>query len=293
MYVITGATGNTGRIITERLLAEGKKVRIISRNEDKAKDLVAKGAELCIGDQLHHATLLTAFTGADTVYAMISPELTTKDFFAYQKHVADTLVEAIEKAGIKNVVTLSSLGAQLEEDTGIINGLRYMENKFNIPNGNVLHLRPTYFMENIFAQIGVIKTNGIMGSPIKKDLSLPMIATKDIGDYAAKRLLAMDFTGTSYQYLLGQRDVPYTEVAKIIGDAIGRPDLHYVEFPYEGLKQALLGMGASESSADNMNKFLEVLNTGRFFTGVVRDSESTTPTSIEEFAKTFAHAYSM
>lgn len=294
MYVITGATGNTGKIITEKLLAEGKKVRIISRSEEKAKDLVAKGAELFIGDQEHLDTLQKAFDGAHTVYAMLSPNWSAPDFFAYQKQAVDTMAEAISKSGIKNVVSLSSVGAQLEENTGVVYGLNYMETKFNsMANINVLHLRPTYFMENIFGQIHVIKNNGIMGSPVKADLSFPMIATKDIGEYAYKRLSALDFAGKGYQYLLGPRNVTYKEVAKIIGEAIGKPDLQYVEFPYEGLKQALLGMGASESLADNMNKFVEVLNSGRAAHGVVRDDESTTPTSLEEFAKTFAYVYNM
>jgi uncharacterized protein YbjT (DUF2867 family) len=294
MYVITGATGNTGKIIAEKLLSEGKKVRILSRSEEKAKDLLAKGAELLIGDQKNIDTLLKAFKGAEAVYAMISPDYANKDFYAYQKQVADNFAEAIEKSGVKYVVALSSIGAQLQENTGVVTGLRYMEQRFNdIAGLNVLALRPAYFMENTLAQISVIKQNGIMGSPVKADLKMPMIASKDIGEYAAKRLSALNFKGKNSRFLLGERDVTYSEVAKIFGGAIGKPDLQYVEFPYDGLKQAMLGMGASESLADNMNQMIKVINEGKFSEGVVRDAESTTPTSIEEFAKTFAHLYNM
>lgn len=294
MYVITGATGNTGKIITEKLLSEGKKVRIISRSKEKANNLVDKGAELFLGDQLQLDVLLKALNGAEAVYTIISPNFTAKDLYAFQKQSADVLSEAIKQSGVKYVVSLSSVGAQLEENTGVVYGVHYMENQFNkIPNLNVLHLRPTYFMENLLGQIGVIKANGIMGTPVKADLFLPMIATKDIGEYAAKRLLSLDFQGISHQYLLGQRDLTYREAAKVIGEAIGKPELQYIEFPYEGLKKALMEMGASESIADNMNQFNFVLNTGRIFEGVVRDVESTTQTSIEEFAKTFAYIYSL
>jgi uncharacterized protein YbjT (DUF2867 family) len=132
-----------------------------------------------------------------------------------------------------------------------------------------------------------------MGSPVKGDLTMTVIATQDIAAYAAKRLLSMDFKGKGIQYLLGQREVTYNEIAKMFGKAIGKPDLAYVEFPYEGLKQALLGMGASESLADSMNTFIKKLNEGKVSADAKRTPESTTPTTIEEFSKTFAHVYNM
>jgi hypothetical protein len=132
-----------------------------------------------------------------------------------------------------------------------------------------------------------------MGSPVKADLTMNVIATQDIAAYAAKRLLSLDFKDKSIQYLLGQRDVTYNEIAKVFGAAIGKPDLAYVEFPYEGLKQALMGMGASASLADSMNMFIKKMNEGKVMGDAKRTPESTTPTSIEDFAKTFAHVYNM
>lgn len=206
--------------------------------------------------------------------------------------MADAIVSAVKNSGVKNVVTLSSVGTHIEEFSGVVYGLRYLEQKLNELEGeNLLHLRPTYFMENAFGQIPVIKQNGIMGSPVKADLKFNVIATQDIAAYAAKRLLALDFKGKGIQYLLGQRDVTYSEIAKVFGTAIGKPDLAYVEFPFEGLKQALMGMGASESLADSMNAFIGKLNEGKVLADAKRTAESTTPTTIEEFAKTFAHVF--
>jgi uncharacterized protein YbjT (DUF2867 family) len=169
-----------------------------------------------------------------------------------------------------------------------------MEQQFNaIPIINVLHLRPSYFMENILGQIGVIKQMGIMGSPVRPDLKLSVIATKDIAAYAAKRLLALNFSGKSVHYLLGQRDVTYNEIAGIIGASIGKPDLKYVEFPYDEFGKALLQVGASQSLADNMNTFIRALNAGKVLEDAKRTADTTTPTSIEEFSKTFAYVYNM
>lgn len=294
MYVIMGASGNTGKPLAMALLKAGKKVRVLSRTEEKVKELKAQGAEVMIGDSSDVNFLTKAFTGATAVYAMIPPNFSSADFTGYQKKYADSIAEAVKKSGVKYVVSLSSVGTHLEEHSGVVFGLRYMEQKLDAIAGlNTLHLRPTYFMENTFGQIGVIKQMGIMGSPVKADLKLSMIATKDIAEYAFKRLNSLNFNGKNVQYLLGQRDLTYKEVASVFGKAIGKPELQYTEFPPEAFKMALVQMGASESLADNMNKFIDHLNKGRVLEDAKRDAESTTPTSIEEFAHTFAHVFKM
>jgi uncharacterized protein YbjT (DUF2867 family) len=294
MYVITGATGNTGKPLTFALLAAGKKVRIISRGAEKAKELVDKGAELFIGDTTDQGLLEKAFDGATAVYAMIPFKFDAPDYLAFQKSHADPIVSAIEKTGVPYAVTLSSVGADLSEGAGVVEGLNYLEQKLDAIMGlNVLHLRPTYFMENTLSMVGMIKQMGIMGSPVKPDLKLNMIATRDIGEYAAKRMIDLDFKGRNVQYLLGQRDLTYGEIAKIYGKAINKPDLNYVEFPYDQFKQGFIQMGASESLADRMNEFITSLNAGKVLENARRDDESTTPTSIEDFADTFAYIYNM
>jgi len=294
MYVITGATGNTGKPIALSLLREGKNVRVICRNEEKAIELKERGAEIFSGDIADENFLSKAFEGAESVYAMIPPNWAAEDFYAFQQKIADATASAIKKNGVKYAVSLSSVGTHLEENSGVVFGLRYLEQKLNAIEGlNVLHLRPTYFMENVLGQIPVIKQHGIMGSPVKPDLVFNTIAAKDIADYAAKRLLAKDFSGKNIQYLLGQRDLTYNEIAKVIGNAIGKPELAYVEFPFEGFKHALLEIGASESFADSMNTFISKMNEGKVLGDVKRNAENTTSTSIEEFAKTFAYIFNM
>ncbi len=190
-------------------------------------------------------------------------------------------------------MTLSSQGAHLDSGSGVVLGLHKMEQLFDKIEGlSTLHLRPTYFMENTLGMVGLIKDAGIMGSPVKGDLSLPVIATKDIANYAAKRLSALDFEGKGIQDLLGARNVTYSEMAKVYGASIGKPELNYVEFSYEDFKGAFMGMGASENVADNMNEFIEKLNGGEI-TAAERNDANTTPTTIEEFAHTFSYVYNM
>ncbi|QQS50162.1 MAG: NmrA family NAD(P)-binding protein [Bacteroidota bacterium] len=292
MYAITGATGNTGKPITEALLAAGKKVRIISRSAEKAKELTDKGAELFVGETSDSEVLNKAFQGVRAVYVMIPMDWKSDNYTAHQEKHAKAMAEAIRKNGIKYVVTLSSQGAHLEKDSGVVLGLHKMEQIFNSIEGiNVLHLRPSYFMENTLGMIGLIKQTGIMGSPLKANLPLDVIATRDIAQYAIKRLLALDFTNKTHQDLLGARSVTYAEMTKVYGSAIGKKDLQYVEFSFNDFKKGLIeNMGTSENVADNFNAFIKAANDGKVMIAK-RTAESTTPTTIEDFAHTFAFVY--
>ena len=293
MYVITGATGNTGKVIASTLLEAGKQVRIVGRDAEKAKELTNKGAELFLGSTDDVELLKKAFDGASAVYALLPMNMAAEDYTAFQLKHANAIAEAMKACNVKHVVSLSSQGAHLESNSGIILGLHKMEQLFNQVRGlNTLHLRPAYFMENALGMVGMIKESGIMGSPIKGDLSMPMIATNDIANYAAKRLLSLDFEGNNHQDLLGARNVTYQEVAKVYGTAIGKSDLNYVEFPYADFKGAFMGMGASENVADKMNEFLLRLNAGEVFIAE-RNEENTTPTTIENFSQTFNYVYNM
>lgn len=150
-------------------------------------------------------TVLTkAFSGAKAVYAMIPPSMTSPDYRGDQDRAVNAIAEALGQAGVEYVVSLSSVGADKSEGTGPVAGLHYLEQTLNrIPGLHVLHLRPGYFMENTLAQIGIIQTMDISAGPLRPDLTLPMIATRDIGTAAAKALLALDFSVTQTRELLG------------------------------------------------------------------------------------------
>src|ERR1700690_4353349 len=129
---------------------------------------------------------------------MIPPNYTASNFRAYQNSIGVSIAEAIGKSGVKYIVNLSSQGAHLPEKTGPIKGLRDQEERLNKLRGvNSLHLRPTYFMENLLVNIEMIRNMNIMGSAIRGDLKFPIIATKDIAQFAVDRLLKRDFAGTS------------------------------------------------------------------------------------------------
>jgi uncharacterized protein YbjT (DUF2867 family) len=294
MYVITGASGNIGKRVAEALLAAGKPVRAIARHADKLADLNAKGAEIAAGN-LHDVDFLTkAYSDATVVLTLIPGDFSVTNIAKYQDEIADAHIAALKSSPAKYVVNISSNGAHLTEKNGPIAGLARFEQKLNTLAGvNVLHLRPTYFMENQFANLGMIKNMGIIGSSAPADVKIPMIATQDIAKVAAEKLLALNFTGHTVLPLLGAADISFAEAASIIGAAIGKPDLKYIQFPADQAKQGMMQAGLTEAWADSYNNMNEGIGLG-VMNHHTRSAESTTPTTLEEFAKTtFAYVYNL
>jgi uncharacterized protein YbjT (DUF2867 family) len=147
-------------------------------------------------------------------------------------------------------------------------------------------------MENVLSQAGVIKSMGLMAGPLSEDLPLAMIATRDIGAYAAEALLKLDFIGKSAHELQGPRDVTYLETAKVVGAAIGKGDLTYKLVPPAQLKPVLTQMGMSSSMADLLLEMAGALNSGHNKMLEPRSAANTTPTTLETFvAEVFLPAY--
>jgi uncharacterized protein YbjT (DUF2867 family) len=292
MYVVTGATGNTGRVIAETLLAKGKKVRAIGRNAEHLQSLVDKGAEAFVGSVTDSSAVLSAFRGAQAVYVMIPPNYTTEDFRAYQNEIGKAYASAIRQAGIPYVINLSSVGAHLSEGAGPISGLYDVEQQLNQLQGvNIVHLRAGFFMENLFFSLDLIRKQNINGGALRGDLVMPMIATRDIAQVAAQLLLSLEFSGQTTRELLGQRDISMQEATRIIGRAIGKDELAYVRFPYEQTEQALVGMGLSQDVARSLSEMDRALNEERVQPLEKRNATNTTPTSFEQFAESFAAVY--
>ena len=286
MYVVTGATGNTGSVVAEKLLAAGKKVRVVGRNAARLEKFTKLGAETAVVDLADpDATNFTkACSGAKAVYAMIPPDPSSEDVLAYSGVVAKVLVTALQTAAVPHAVVLSSFGADKSQGTGPVVGLDRLEEMLNSLGGlNSIYLRAGYFMENILPQADVIKMFGMMAGPLRGDLKLPMIATRDIGAYAAEKLLALDFQGKQPRELLGQRDVSYNELAGIIGNSIGNSQLAYMQMPDEQLKPALMQMGMSANMVSLLLEMSGGLNNGHMVPLEKRSPENTTPTSVEQF----------
>jgi len=284
MIAITGATGNTGKAAAETLLANVEEVRVIGRDAKRLDPFVQKGAEAFVGNVEDAASMKKAFEGATAVYLAV-PGMLGEGLRAYQERVTDAYAAAIAEARVPYAITLSSLGAQYPEHTGPIVGLHNMEEKLNRIKGlNVLHLRAAQFMENLFMSMAPLRSMGVLTGGSPGDALHPWIATKDIGAYAAERLRAHNFSSSSTQKLVGPRDYTLKEVAAIVGKAIGKPSLGYVQVPFMMLEPALVQMGLPKSTAALLIEMWKAMNDGLLSPRDTRSAKIKTTTTLESFA---------
>lgn len=284
MYVITGATGNTGKQISESLLKSGKEVRVIGRSMDRLQALVDKGAEPFVADLTNRIALAQAFAGAQGVYLMMPPNASSHDYRAEQDKMIAAMAHAVNAASVPYAVTLSSIGADKPSGTGPVVGLHELEQALNRISGlNALHLRAGYFMENMLAQVHVIPAMTSTAGTLHPDLPLPMIATRDIAAAASDALERLDFEGHHARELHGQRDISMNQVTAIIGAAIGRPDLSYTPVAGEQFKIALTHLGMSQNMAELIDEMCAALNSGHMRALEPRTAANTTSTTFETF----------
>jgi uncharacterized protein YbjT (DUF2867 family) len=291
-YVVFGATGHVGGIVARRLLEAGKRVRVVARGADRLSALAAAGAEVAAGSLDDAAFLRRALDGAHAAFVLVPPNL-SRGIRAWQDRTATALGDALEAARVPYAVTLSSIGAHLPSGNGPIAGLYTLEQRLDrIPNHSPLHLRPGYFFENALGSIGLVKAMGVYGSALRADLAMAHIATSDIGEVAARRLLALDWKGRLVQELQGERDLTMAEVTAALGKAIGKPELPYVQFPYADAMKGMVQMGLPEEMAALYVEMSKGFNEGHVKATQPRSAATTTPTPFERWAaEVFAPAF--
>lgn len=293
MIVVTGATGRTGGAAARALLEKGETIRVVGRDSNKLQPLVQKGAEAFVGNIEDPAFLQRAFDGAHAVYLVVPEDIAQEDFRAHQERVSDYFSKAVSRAQVSHVVALSSIGAQHAQGTGPIVGLHNLEQKLNSILGlNVLFLRAGYFMENLMQTLAPLHAMGALSGGLSGDYSTPWIATRDIGAYAAGRLLARDFSASSIQELHGQRDISMNEAASVVGREIGKPNLQYVQLPIAMLEPALIQMGLRKNTVASLIEMWNGANSGLIVPQERRSAKNSTATTLESFvAEVFAPAY--
>jgi uncharacterized protein YbjT (DUF2867 family) len=278
--------------VVEALLAAGQTVRALGRSAVRLGPLTEAGAEGRTGDAADAGFLARAFRDADAVYTLLPTDRQSLDYRARQDQEGEAIARAIRESGVRYVVALSSLGADLSEGTGVIVGLHAQEERLKrLQGANVLLLRPVSFFENFFDTLDLIKRDGIIVDSVAPDLAVPMVAARDIAEVAAKVLMTRDWEGVVVRELLGPCDLSHREVARILGARIGRPDLAYVRLSYGDMAQALTQAGMSESFARLYVEMTRAFNEGRVKPPAGRTTDNTTPTRFEDVADELAIAY--
>lgn len=247
---VTGSLGNISRSLTQKLVAQEHEVSVISSNANKADDIRKLHATPLIGSLEDYEFVNRSFTGSDAVYLMIPPNFTAPDYKAFTITVGKNYARAIQETGISHVVNLSSSGSPLAGQPPLINYQNLETFLDELPALNVLHLRPGGFYSNFYGSIGLIKYQGIIGNNFGDDINTVLSHPEDIADAAAEAFSTLAFTGKNVQYIISDT-LNGREMAQILGAAIGKPDLTWVQFADEQLLQGLMQNGFTKDAAQH------------------------------------------
>jgi uncharacterized protein YbjT (DUF2867 family) len=291
-FLITGSLGNISKPLAEKLVAAGHSVTVVSSKTDKTGQIEAIGAKAAIGSVEDVAFLTKTFTGADAVYTMVPPNFGAGDWKKYIAGIGENYAEAIHASGVKNVVNLSSMGAHMSEGCGLVSGLYYVEKALNALNGvNVKHLRPGFFYTNFLANAGMVKHMGVIGGNYGENAKLVLVHPNDIAEVAAEELQGLSFKGKSIRYIASDEKTTH-QVASILGKAIGKPDLQWVNFKDEDTIAGMLKAGVPEEIAKNYTEMGAAMRSGEMASDYLKNKPETFgKTKLEDFVQVFASVY--
>ena len=291
-YVVTGSLGNISKPLAEKLVAAGHEVTVVSSNPDKAAEIAKLGAKAAIGTVQDVAFLSKTFEGADAVYTMVPPYFGAADWKKHIAAVGENYAAAIKVSGVKNVVNLSSIGAHMPQGCGPVSGLYFVEKALDELNGvNVKHLRPGFFYTNLLANVGMVKHMGIIGGNYGENTVLTLVYPGDIAEVAAHELLALSFSGKSYRYIMSD-EKNTREVAAILGEAIGKSDLSWVNFSDDQTIGGMLQAGVPEEIARNYAEMGGAIRSGEMISDYLKNKPAEFgKTKLKDWAPVFASVY--
>ncbi len=233
IILVTGATGQQGGAVARALLAKGQKIRVMTRNPDKASALVKAGAEVVKGDLTNPGDLQAALRGVHGVFAMSTPFEAGMDAEVRQ---GIEMADAAKRAGVAHYV-YTSVGSAHRHT-----GIPHFESKWKVEQHikkiglPATILRPVWFMEN-FTTFAKPSAEGVLSLPMKSGRKLAMVALKDIGEFGAAAFVRpKDFLGQAID--LAGDDLTMAEVAALLSRTMGRP-IRFQEFPLEQAEAAM------------------------------------------------------
>ena len=289
-YVVVGSLGNISKPLSEKLIAAGHDVTIITSHQDKVEAIEALGATAAVGSVEDLQFLKQTFKGADAVYTMVPPKWDAQNWKEWIGGIGQNYAAAIKDTDVKFVVNLSSVGAHMPDGCGPVSGLYKAERALNaLKDVNIKHLRPAYFYQNLLAQVGLIQHAGVMGGNFG-DLSFPIVHPSDITDAAAEELLNLSFTGHSVRYIAGD-EVTGTDIASVLGKAINKPDLKWVVFSDEDNLNGLLQAGLSEEVSKNYTEMGKAVRTGEMSEEYEKNKPVLSKIKLTDFATEFAAGF--
>ena len=295
--VLTGSLGNIGKRLAPALVQTGHAVTVISSNPDRRTDIETIGAKAAIGIMQDVDFLAHTFNGADIVYLMETMEAVgdsfdkSVDFIVQITRIGQCYKQAIEQSGVKKVVHLSSIGANMETDNGILLFHHNVEQLLRqLPEDVAIKfIRPVGFYINMLSFIPAIKNQGAIISNYGGDTKEPWVSPIDIAAVVAEEMNT-PFDGRTVRYVASDEVSP-NEIATALGEAIGKPDLQWKVIPDEQLLNNWLRIGFNEQVARGFVELQASQGNGKLYEDYYRHRPTLGQIKLAQFANDFAVAY--
>ena len=260
--ILTGSLGNISRPLATELVQQGHAVTVISSQPARQAAIETLGATAAIGSVEDVEFLAATFAGAGAVYLMVPPNFAVADSRAYHRRVGRSYAEAVQRAGVRRVVQLSSWGAHLAAGTGGILGSHDVEEILaEVPGLALTQLRPTSFYTNMFGFIGMIKAAGVIGVNYPGNTRVAFVHPLDIARAAAEELTAPATPGRHVRYVASDERTA-DEVAQVLGAAIGQPHLPWLAFTNAQMQASLTSHGLPADRAAEIVAIYVSIRTG-------------------------------
>jgi uncharacterized protein YbjT (DUF2867 family) len=282
MILVTGGTGNSGGEIVSQLASTGSPFRALVRNPTKAAVLRLTGVEVVLGDLSDPETLRPALAGIDQVFLLSAPALN-------QVELESNMVDAAKKAGVQHIVKFSAMTADPNSPSLFPRWHGQVEQKILASGIAWTFLRPTFFMQNLLGLADMVKA-GTIYQPAA-DSKAGFVDTADIAAVAVEALTEPGHEGQAYD-ITGPELLSYHDIARIFSEVTGKP-VTYQDIPPAAAKQAMMGMGMPEWTADGINGLMDQMRAGAYakLSTAVEEVGKKEPTRLSAFIREHIAAF--
>lgn len=291
--VVTGSLGHISKPLAQELIQKGHAVTVVTSKAERKGEIEALGAKAAVGKAQDSDFLTTTFTGADLVYTMIPPgNIMAPDFDIYAEvtNLMESYRKALVAAGITRVIHLSSIGGHTDKGNGLLR-LHYIAETIlkQLPAGvQLTFMRPTGFYYNLLAYIPMIKQQGLIAANYGQDDLAVMVAPVDIATAIVEEIEKPSAGGSLVIRYVASDELPCSEIAHILGQAIGKPGLQWIKIPGQQMLEALVGRGMRKDIAEGM---VEMYANENIYEDYFKHRPVLGKTKVTQFAQDFAAVY--
>ncbi len=265
VFFVSGITGHVGGAAARYLLKEGRAVRALVRDPNKAADWASKGVDVRQGDFNDAASVASALEGVAGAFLMIPPVLVPAPDYAEARAVIASFREALRHSPPPRLVLLSSVGSEQSSGLGNITTTHLMEEALgDLPFPTAI-VRAGSFLENYTHSLFRAAETGVFDSffaPVEH--LFPMTATGDIGNEIA-RLLIDGWDGKKIVEL-GSLLSP-NDLARAMGEVLGRP-VEAKALPRDSWAHVMEAMGLPPGRTNLYEEMMDGFNAGWINFGV-------------------------